>query len=360
MDRWIDKWTEVASRVRSEDISKNEADIHFADKSLIKMLKFMTGYDWREGKVESENFIKPYDFEEYLQLELDLNSYNKVVLLSGGLDSLGGVAKLINDGNINNTIFVTYNTGNGDLSNSINVIEGLQEKYENIHHIMWRACGQKLKMRNENQRTRTLWFLSCAISVAEKYNIEDIYLFENGVVSMNPKLTTDRSLTRTTHPLTIKHMEEYFGRSIKTPFHNLTKSDVVKICIENEFTKKYIKSANTCSKGKKYVNTHLTAKTKNGSLRNCGLCYSCIMRRIGEINNNFNETEYAYEKRFTDKSISGSQLDDFISLKGYFMELIESVKNGKIKWHISFDTNTYLPMYKKFIKEIEKAKEIWK
>ena len=79
----------------------------------------------------------------------------------------------------------------------------------------------------ETQRTRSFLYTSIACAIATAYGQDSFTVFENGITSINFPRREDLSharASRTTHPRTIKHLEDFFSivrgcdMKIKTPF----------------------------------------------------------------------------------------------------------------------------------------------
>lgn len=349
---------EIASNIAYQEYTTNEKQMHYCDREFIPLLKFMTGLDWSQGS-NNQNALEIFLVDETSEKKRKIRSeakIEKVALLSGGLDSLAGVAYLIKNNLLNNIAFVNYNTKQSDTRNAKNVIKYLKEVYpdNNIHFFEFKE-KKDIKIKSNVQRTRSFWFMACVKEISNKYNVNKVYLFENGVVSMNHRATFDRSLTRTTHPKTINYFREIFNLNITTPFQYMTKGEVIKLIIESPL-KSLIKNSNTCAKGKNFVNTWLTNDSK--VLLNCGICYSCMIRRIGEMHNNYYETKYAIET--TNKKLTVKMILDFNSLTNYFIHLKKDINNAKcMEWHYNSDTEI-IKMFQRFEKELDKGEVIWK
>ena len=130
----------------------------------------------------------------------------------------------------------------------------------------------------ETQRSRAFLFCSIAFALSHAFQQKEIYIYENGVTSMNFPRREDminaRS-SRTTHPKTIRLLESLFshideaGLKIYSPFFFKTKSDIL-----TDLTKvggaDLITSSVSCSKTFQHFETST----------HCGLCYQCTDRRF--------------------------------------------------------------------------------
>ena len=53
------------------------------------------------------------------------------------------------------------------------------------------------------ERTRSLIFIASCLIYADYYNIEKIKIYENGIMSLNPKFNFSRRVTKTTNQKTL-------------------------------------------------------------------------------------------------------------------------------------------------------------
>jgi hypothetical protein len=112
-----------------------------------------------------------------------------------------------------------------------------------------------------------------ASSVTSGNDAAELFIPENGLISINPPLTPRRigSLsTRTTHPHFISSMQSVFdavqlGVTLMTPYAGKTKGEMLAEC-NDRMIDRLASSSYSCGKGKR-INQH------------CGRCVPCLIRR---------------------------------------------------------------------------------
>ncbi|NLT50620.1 MAG: hypothetical protein GXX85_06875 [Ignavibacteria bacterium] len=246
---------------------------------LKKSLLFMSGdhsYDFNFYKAETDFPTSFFDNENFV---MDKPENMKVMLFSGGIDSLSGAIKLLETTDAEICLASHQSGFPGTHTKQNTLFEELKRLYPNrCKHFKYECglCEQKAK--DETQRTRSFLFTSISFAIAHTYGQDKLYVFENGITSLNFAETQDlmnSRTSRTTHPKTIRHLEKLFSAiaerpfKIEHPFLYKTKTDVV------EVLKKYDKlellnNSVSCSetRGKGPMNSH------------CGTCSQCIDRRF--------------------------------------------------------------------------------
>ena len=208
---------------------------------------------------------------------------DKLVLFSGGLDSLAGVVRdavgakeklLLLNHRSNDKFSPLYETLFRQLTAKVNPVPLSQVRV---------LINKQAKLgRDFAQRARSFLFFSMGMTVATILKLDELTCYENGVVSLNLPLCgqiTGTKATRTTHPRVIRGLEE-LGKllaggkrfQIHTPFFWHTKGDVVREILK-ENCGDLIATSRSCA------GTILRSKVKP----HCGVCSQCIDRRIGVI-----------------------------------------------------------------------------
>lgn len=87
-----------------------------------------------------------------------------------------------------------------------------------------------------------------------------------------------------------------------TPFHNLTKTDMVRLCLENGMPAEVVQGIRTCYDGE--------------SKRGCGVCAPCIHKAVALLNNDI------YKSELFDSPITADYLESRVEYgkenKGYY------------------------------------------
>ena len=201
-----------------------------------------------------------------------------VALLSGGLDSLIGTVDLFADGK---KPYVVSQVSAGDKrtqSYFASKIGGGLSHLQLNHNV---TCPSD---NDRSQRARSIIFLAYGVLVAtalqhykDDQNV-DLYMCENGLISINPPLTPTRlgSLsTRTTHPILIRMFQELLGVAelrvtVKNPYRFKTKGEMLRDCRDQAFLSKYAAETTSCGRygrnGWKHCGRCLAVSDKAGRI----------------------------------------------------------------------------------------------
>lgn len=251
---------------------------------ICELVKYMTnGENWSID-IKQELGSKKIDTG---RLNLQNEKFNSICLLSGGLDALSGSISEKN----NKTLFITTETNSTEVLNAKHIYDNVLKEKNNKHIIV-----KKIDLNEDchyTQRTRTLFFLSNALIFADYFKISEIKMYENGIMSLNPKFYFRRIVTKTTHPKTIYLINKILHElniniKIVNPYMYLTKSEVL-----NKIPKKYIdeiKNTKTCSKNH---GIQALSNRKKGETH-CGLCTACILRQISILSSGLSEKDACY------------------------------------------------------------------
>jgi 7-cyano-7-deazaguanine synthase in queuosine biosynthesis len=251
--------------------------------TIIEALSFLTGDEWN---IEFYELSEQYFLNEELDLADDIQVEN-ICLLSGGLDSLVGAIDLIQKSD--NILFVSHYDGAGANSNEQKIIfdtfESNTEK--NIYLSQFRVYDGEAfyDTHDGNLRARSLLFLGFALFHAINFNVDHIFLPENGLISINIPLNESRSSsnsTRTTHPYFIKKLQGFLsGIGINVEIKNLyqykTKGEMLADCKNKSLLNNLINQTISCSHSKR--KGEWTRRKKSDGTKNCGYCIPCLIRK---------------------------------------------------------------------------------
>jgi 7-cyano-7-deazaguanine synthase in queuosine biosynthesis len=262
--------------------------------TIIEALNFLTGDEWN---IEFYELREQYFLNEELDLA-DAIQVENICLLSGGLDSLVGAIDLVQESD--NILFVAHYDGAGanskDQKNIFDTFKSNTEKniYLSQFHIYdgepFYEYYNKKKNRTEpihdgNLRARSLLFLGFALFHAINFNVDHIFLPENGLISINIPLNESRSSsnsTRTTHPYFIKKLQRFLsGIGISVEIKNLyqcrTKGEMLADCKNKSLLNNLINRTISCSHSKR--KGQWTRRKKSDGTQNCGYCIPCLIRK---------------------------------------------------------------------------------
>lgn len=251
-------------------------------KVLTDALEFMTG----DSKYEFSFYQSGEDFPSSI---FDNDNFNmqkedqlKVLLFSGGIDSLAGAIESLQTNN-SHVCLVSHRSGQKTtISVQNKLFNLLQQTYPGrVSHYKFECGLSNESSAEESQRTRSFLYTSTAFVVAEAYGQKEIYVQENGMTSLNFAETQDlmnaRS-SRTTHPKTLALLGSLFSAiaeepfAIKNNFFDKTKTDVIKVLKKYEHSELFMNSI-SCS----------STRDNTSSKSHCGKCSQCVDRRFASF-----------------------------------------------------------------------------
>lgn len=310
-------------------IGVRESDFWSQDEvkqKLIKVLNFLSDdkYSFEFQKLTNET-------TEQLYLELNepenwvSQNVNRVLMFSGGLDSLAGAVETASSGE--NLVLVSHRsvaTMDKRVKQLVEKLRLLYPEIQIIHIPIWVNKDSKKLGREYTQRTRSFLFSALGTAVAECIDSDGVRFFENGIVSLNLPVADEAiraRASRTTHPLALHLFAELYslitGRDFKidNPFFFKTKTDVVSIVAQNNASELI---SYTCSCA------HQIYKSK--TQWHCGTCSQCIDRRIAIFAANQEEydleTDYVSDV-FTGKRKEGYEINMAVNYARHAKELAE-------------------------------------
>lgn len=261
-DRFVSRWDSEDgwTRVLDLDVAVIEPNVWNAQADqLAAALRFLTGDIWRLSF--SEGGVKPPKFQG------ELHDRNAVCLFSGGLDSLLGALKLLDEGH--RPLLVSQGspkeiTPQKDLASMIGmedfrfearVIERWEEPYE------------------QSSRGRSIIFFAYGVAAASALGLDKVIVPENGFIAINPPLTGRRrgSLsTRTVHPHFLGEMNAILKAvglniALTNIFEGQSKGRMLATC-KHPNIRALAQHSYSCGKGKRLN-------------RQCGQCVPCLIRR---------------------------------------------------------------------------------
>jgi 7-cyano-7-deazaguanine synthase in queuosine biosynthesis len=225
---------------------------------LAAALRFLTGDIWHVNFRSGGQ--RPPEFPR------SVTDRDCACLFSGGLDSLIGAADLIADGR--RPILVSQaSPKEGGIQKNLAARIGLQQ-----HRFEGRVTERARAPYEPSSRSRSMVFFAYGALAAPRVGGE-LFVPENGLISINPPLTRRRvgSLsTRTTHPYFISSMQTVFdsaglGVTLVNPYQCKTKGEMLDECA-NPIVAEIAAASYSCGKGKR-LNKH------------CGRCVPCLIRR---------------------------------------------------------------------------------
>lgn len=322
-------------------------------ETLTKALDFLTGDHWM------------LHFRRRTALTTDENSYRKgkwhyrrstrridtdvFCMLSGGLDSFIGAINLLCEGK--NPIFVShYGGGKGVKFYQDRIVKSLAAKFSVDNKHFFRFYAASANGVEDSTRSRSLMFFAHAIVLASGMGHHvDLYIPENGVISLNIPLTVMRlgSLsTRTTHPYFMGLLQKILvdlGLDIKlfNPFQLLTKGEMMKQCKDQDYLNSHYQYTLSCSHPDQ-------GRWTGEDAGHCGECLPCTIRRAAIMAAGLNDTSTYRHNYNTDKGME--------ALRSYKLGLAtpkDSYAAIQMSGPITERQDEFVKLYEEGIKELK-------
>lgn len=288
-------------------------------ETLQTALEFLTTDRWRLSFEHGGYYPTPDKSKKVL-------SGDCVTLLSGGMDSLIGTIDRVAEKLIPVTVSQVVR---GDKSNQLDFPKRIDNRLTSL--VMSHAARVPNGETPASQRSRSIVFLAYAALVATnigppslKRPIE-LFISENGFISLNPPLTPMRlgSLsTRTTHPAYLSRIQSIFdaadmGLKIQNRYSFKTKGEMLKECADQKLIKELAHESTSCGRYLKYNYTH------------CGRCVPCLVRRAA-----FFEWGFVDQTRYKFDNIGKNDSDHagFDDIRAVAMAILEVKEIGIERW----------------------------
>lgn len=266
---------------------------------LEKSLSFLTGDHWVfHFRACSKESVKP-KVEKVKKIKKF--KPQAVSLFSGGLDSFIGALDLLS---AKHPIALVGHHAAGDGPTSVSqkrVFELIEKHFDpNIVSFIpvWVSPKKQEDPFSENTtRGRSLLFVAIGLAIASAFGTRDLYIPENGLISLNVPLTNSRLgsfSTRTTHPYFIFLVRQLLlilgiPTQLILPYRHKTKGEMVTECREQSMMEKGLPLTMSCS--------HPSAGRYAGirGMPHCGYCVPCIIRQAAIKHSRKDPTQYAYK-----------------------------------------------------------------
>lgn len=276
-----DAWTrdlEVFIPVKSIELwERNKTTVKAA-------LDFLTGDHWT------------LHFREYIPLTVEEDSFRKsryhfrrsvrkidtgtLCMLSGGLDSFIGAIDLLKSGK--QPLFVShYGGGKGVKKYQDDVVSSLSSYFGISSKRFFRFYAAALNGTENSTRSRSLLFFAHAIAIASGMGHHvDLFVPENGVISLNIPLTSMRSgslSTRTTHPYFMGLLQQLLNDigidvTLINPYQFQTKGEMMKNCKDVAYLNNIYHKTLSCSHPDQ-------GRWSADNAGHCGECLPCTIRK---------------------------------------------------------------------------------
>lgn len=217
-------------------------------------------------------------------------SADRVLLFSGGADSLCGAVRALEAGD--RVILVSHWDWPGHSQYQSDLTARLESRYPGqvLHrqHRVGRRGKQILsgaRFGDEpTRRSRSLLFLALGLAYAAVDPSLPLWIAENGYAALNPPLAGERRgalSTRTTHPAVLDGVAILASTAgghadLSNPFETMTKGEMyreVRDAIGADAASELLSASHSCSHVRWAIGTGLPPATQ------CGVCFGCLVRR---------------------------------------------------------------------------------
>lgn len=287
--------------------------------------------------------------------KLHLPSNRAVTLFSGGLDSLTGAFQNYRD-QIDSD-YLGFLNKDEEKTKQVKLSKFYKRTFPNTEVTLIPKPGPAKIYRT--QATRSLMYFSLAVSNCLFNHSTNVFLYENGILSLNPNLNS-RFTTKTTHPKTMyifKSIIKKIGLDIDIhhPFLFSTKGENIEAM--NEDFKNQIADSFTCGASRSNYKPH------EGQ---CGVCIPCLLRKISmaAYDNEGYDSQYhiSYESKLS-KIKNNYFRKEYDSHLNYFSQYCALIKDKAIYQELKtrslyYDNKDYFAkqeiMFEKFTFEFER------
>jgi hypothetical protein len=246
---------------------------------ILEVLRFLSNdaYSFQFVPLEKDRSAKTPYFEFRDHADWPFYKPDRVVMFSGGLDSLAGIVETAASGG--KSVLVSHRPSPNLDARQRKLFGELWKKFPGqvIHVPVWINKDERFG-REPTQRTRSFLFAALGTLVAQSIEAQGVRFYENGVLSVNLPLAEEAlraRASRTTHPVAL-HLLSALAAAvtghelrIDNPFLFKTKTEVVQILAKHDQTDLIALSC-SCS--------HLMFQSSEK--RHCGKCSQCIDRRF--------------------------------------------------------------------------------
>ena len=259
-------------------------------EKLNNALVFMTGDRAYHFTFQSGHSTPPADLFDREIFQIQSQPNMKVILFSGGLDSLSGIAECLENSS-DQLCLISHRSGQPRTAKTQDqLFEALRERYpDRIEHYKFDCSLRGIRAEEETQRSRSFLYTSIAYALSYAMSQRKIFVYENGITSINFSTRQDQMnarASRTTHPKTMNLLENLFSQisqptiKIATPFLWKTKTDILQI-LDEVGRRDLITSTVSCSQTFQHL----------GQATHCGGCSQCIDRRFAAYGSELDDVD---------------------------------------------------------------------
>ena len=244
------------------------------------MLSFLSNdkYSFTFVPLEHDRSYQQQYFELGDLEDWPFHGTERVLMFSGGLDSLAGAVETARGGG--RLVLVSHRPVAMVDSRQRRLFSELRKEFPGqiVHIPVWINKAEELGRREPTQRTRSFLFSVLGTLVAQSVQASGVRFFENGIVSLNLPVADEvlrARASRTTHPVALQLLKSLCSAvtardfAIDNPYLFKTKTDVATI-LSTHGAAHLIPYSCSCA------HSMFRRKTQG----HCGSCSQCIDRRF--------------------------------------------------------------------------------
>lgn len=286
--------------IEKTKFESNELEFHSTNPKKMKsiapkiqeLFRFMT-----EKPLQIDIREHPSKERSIQQTLLDDIDADGTCLFSGGVDSTVGMLFLRRD---QARVLLSHTkTGNNSFSRATKVFDKVGAEFSlAVSNATFERLNGWRKSRDPIVHSRGLLFLINALAISHSRGFSKVILPENGPFILNVETAMFDKSTRTTHPLLLEtvanSVKEVTGRTVRveTPFSHWTKAEIMTPHVLDSL----LEHTHSC----------FYTQRQPGNVM-CGLCYSCLVRRLSAYAAGVEASDGKYRKNpFTVQAKPGS------------------------------------------------------
>jgi hypothetical protein len=191
-------------------------------EALKSTLSFLSDDEYEFRFEPRKNAVSIQQYLRFGDTDSEVKEIEEVLLFSGGLNSLGGaIQESVLEGR---RVALVSHRSNPRISNRqarlVQELHALSKHSPPLHVPVW-VHQRGSSGREYTQRSRSFLYASLAFAVARIFGLGQIRFYENGIVSLNLRISeqaTGGRATRTTHPKVLIGFAALFSLLIQQPF----------------------------------------------------------------------------------------------------------------------------------------------
>jgi 7-cyano-7-deazaguanine synthase in queuosine biosynthesis len=251
-------------------------------EALVNALTFLSGDRFTFEFIQSRNSVSVEPFLGFNDHGAQIVRPERVMLFSGGLDSLAGASEHIVGGG-RSAVLVAHKSASQIACRQDQIAEQIKARAtaNNVFYApIWVGRG-RAEPKEHSQRLRSFLFATLGMAYAYMFGQRSVFFYENGITSFNLPMgeqVLGTRASRTTHPRVLGKFGRLFslvldeGVTFENPFLWDTKADIVERIATNGCAD-LIPMSVSCANSRKYSMTG----------QQCGCCSQCVERRYAAL-----------------------------------------------------------------------------